>query len=105
VKELSSQEEFDTLLKKNEKVVIKFTAEWCKPCKNIQPFYENQSTLYSDKATFLTIDVDEFEDVSNKYSVAMMPTFLVVQGPSTLGTYRGSAEPQLETFLKEQLAQ
>jgi thiol-disulfide isomerase/thioredoxin len=77
---------------------------WCQPCKAIQPFYEQSSAQYAEKATFLTVDVDDFDSISNKYSVAMMPTFLVVQGDQVLGTYRGSSEPQLEAFLKEQLA-
>jgi hypothetical protein len=52
----------------------------------------------------LTVDVDDFDDISTKYKVAMMPTFLVLQKDQVLGTLRGSGEPQLESFLKEQLA-
>jgi thioredoxin 1 len=79
---------------------------WCKPCKKIQPFYERLSAQYRDKAlSFLTVDVDDFDAISTKYKVGMMPTFLVLQNDEVLGTLRGSGEPQLESFLKEQLAQ
>ncbi|KAG7349504.1 thioredoxin [Nitzschia inconspicua] len=104
VVELKSEEEFNNLLEKGGKIVVKFTASWCKPCKNIQPFYDQLSAQYKDSASFLTVDVDDFDALSSKYKVAMMPTFLVVHKDQVLGTYRGSAEPQLETFLKEQLA-
>lgn len=77
---------------------------WCKPCKKIQPLFEQLSAQYGEKASFLTVDVDDFDAISSKYKVAMMPTFLVVQKDQVLGTYRGSGEPQLETFLKEHLA-
>jgi thioredoxin len=103
VKELRSDEEFNNALASGDKVVVKFTAGWCKPCKAIQPLYEQLSRQYTDKATFLTVDVDAFEDISSKYKIAMMPTFLVLRKDQVLGTFRGSGEPQLEAFVKEQL--
>ena len=104
VKELESEKEFDDLLKKNEKVVVKFTATWCKPCHKIQPFYKKKCTE-NPEYDFLTVDVDDFETIAGKYSVAMMPTFIIVQGTtSVMGTYRGSSEPELDAFLKEHLS-
>ncbi|KAL3923167.1 MAG: hypothetical protein SGARI_006282 [Bacillariaceae sp.] len=103
VKELLSAEEFDKLLKQGGIVIAKFTADWCKPCKVIQPFYEELSGRYAGEADFVTVDVDEFEEISSKYKVAMMPTFLALQKDKVLGTLRGSGEPQLETFVKEHL--
>jgi len=99
---LESEEQFDDLIKKNEKVVLKFTAEWCQPCKKIHPFYQRQCKEYND-CTFLTVDVDEFDEISQKYNVAMMPSFVVLQGSSVVGTYSGSGEPQLEEFLRTNL--
>lgn len=76
----------------------------CKPCHKIQPFYEQFSSQYaSTGAAFLTIDVDDYDDIATKYKVAMMPTFIVVQGDAVLGTYAGSNEHQLQEFLKEHL--
>merc|ERR1712224_188164 len=99
VKELKSDEEFDDLLKKNEKFVVKFTATWCKPCHNIQPFFQQKCQEYAEYE-FITIDVDDFDDISSKFNVAMMPTFIIVQGSTVVGTYRGSSQPELESFLK-----
>ena len=79
---------------------------WCQPCKRIQPFFDQCSSQYAKDESigaFFTIDVDDFDEIASKYKVAMMPTFLVVQGDQVLGTYAGSSEPQLEQFLKEQL--
>ena len=105
VKELESEKEFDDLLKKNEKVVVKFTATWCKPCQKIQPFYQKKCSETYPEYDFLTVDVDDFETIAGKYSVAMMPTFIIVQGTtSVMGTYRGSSEPELDAFLKEHLS-
>eukprot|EP00536_Pseudo-nitzschia_multiseries_P008339 jgi/Psemu1/257124/estExt_Genewise1Plus.C_2100063 len=102
VKRLESEEEFDDLLKKDAKLVVKFTAAWCQPCKKIHPFYAKQCEEHPDY-DFITVDVDDFDGIAGKYSVAMMPTFIVVRGESVLGTCRGSSEPELESFLKEHL--
>ena len=102
VVELESEDQFDDLIQKNEKMVLKFTADWCQPCKKIHPFYQQKCKEYSG-FYFLTIDVDEFDDISQKYGVAMMPTFAVVQGTSVVGTYKGSSEPELEEFLRTNL--
>mmetsp|Transcript_49515 Transcript_49515/g.139365 ORF Transcript_49515/g.139365 Transcript_49515/m.139365 type:complete len:176 (-) Transcript_49515:69-596(-) len=103
VKTLESSEDFHALLeKKDHKVVCKFTASWCKPCHKIQPFYEKLSSHFKG-TSFLTVDVDEFDDIAGKYSVAMMPTFLVLQGEKVLGSYSGSSESELQRFLKEQV--
>lgn len=99
---LESDEQFDNLIKENAKVVVKFTASWCQPCKKIHPFYKQKCTEYSHY-NFLTVDVDDFDVIAGKYCVSMMPTFIVIEGSSLLGTYRGSSEPGLEEFLKEHL--
>lgn len=102
VKVLESEDQFDDLLKKNKKFVVKFTATWCKPCKNIHPFFQQRCAEYIDYE-FVTVDVDEFHKAAAKYSIAMMPTFIVVQRNSVVGTYRGSSEPELDEFLRTHL--
>jgi hypothetical protein len=47
--------------------------------------------------------VDDFDGIAQKYNIAMMPTFIVVQESSVVGTYRGSSKPELEGFLQEHL--
>mmetsp|Transcript_22617 Transcript_22617/g.55911 ORF Transcript_22617/g.55911 Transcript_22617/m.55911 type:complete len:193 (-) Transcript_22617:146-724(-) len=111
VQPLESMEEYQDLLSNSGskvKVVLKFTSTWCQPCKRVQPFFEQCSSQpqYQKKkdgsnVLFRTIDVDEFDEISNKYKVSMMPTFLVLQGDKVLGTYSGSNEHELDVFLKE----
>jgi len=106
VKEIKSEQEFDDLFLVGGKeetehkivVVVKFTASWCKPCHAIQPYYEAQSQKYPH-CDFVLIDVDDVEEIAARYEVAMMPTFIIVEGGRCVATYRGSKETQLEAFL------
>jgi thiol-disulfide isomerase/thioredoxin len=78
-------------------------SSWCKPCHRIQPTYEILSSHYAEQAKFFTIDVDEYDEIAGQYNIAMMPTFLVLEGKNVLGKYNGSNERELQRFLKEQL--
>lgn len=111
VQALKSMDEFHKLLSDGDsgvKVVCKFTSSWCQPCKRIQPFFEQCSSLPQYKkqkdgsnVVFRTIDVDQFDELAGKFKVSMMPTFLVLKGDKVLGTYSGSKEPELDRFLNE----
>jgi thioredoxin 1 len=100
VQVLQKVEDFDSLVSEHAQIVCKFTATWCAPCKKIQPVYEQLSAGYPS-ASFFTIDVDDFDEIASNYSVAMMPTFLVLKGKEVKGTYRGSNEQELQAFLQE----
>lgn len=69
----------------------------------MQPLFEKLSSHYAADADFVTIDVDALDVIASQYSVAMMPTFLVLHGEKVLGKYSGSNELELQRFLKEQL--
>ena len=59
-------------------LIVKFTAEWCNPCKAIQPVYLTLATNYYKEGTFVTLDIDGdgCDKISSRYKVAMLPTFI-----------------------------
>lgn len=70
--ELENREDLTTYLTNTEYeyTIIKFKADWCKPCKNIAPFVENcvkskEEEFKNNKKKFLfiTLDVDECFDL------------------------------------------
>ena len=86
--------------KKNKThIVAKFTAEWCKPCKAIDPFFSDILTSKYD-ATFVKLDVDLLDEVAAEYGVAMMPTFLIFYGDEKVSEdCRGADQGRLERFI------
>lgn len=57
-------------------VVVKFTATWCKPCKNIHPTYVAAIKETKGAVVGVVVDVDEESDLSERYLVKCMPTFV-----------------------------
>ena len=103
---ISSYEEYQTILKSNSLVIIKFTADWCKPCKTIQPFYQylsqqEQQKPQQQRVVFCTVDVDELDDVSSECSVAVMPTFVAFRDGVKMNSISGANEVRLQRLLKE----
>lgn len=88
VKSIKTEEAFREILKEPQ-VIVKFTADWCKPCKEVQPEVHKLAQKYKKSASFCTIDVDELDEISQEYNVAMMPTFLVFKHGKVSDTMTG----------------
>ena len=76
MKSVDDLAEFNEILKTagDKLVVVDFFATWCGPCRMIAPKLEAMSKTYTD-VIFLKVDVDEAEDVAQKYDISAMPTF------------------------------
>uniref|UniRef100_M3XI97 Thioredoxin domain-containing protein n=1 Tax=Latimeria chalumnae TaxID=7897 RepID=M3XI97_LATCH len=76
-----SKEQYNSVMKGagTKLVVIDFYAEWCGPCKKIQPQYEELSKVHKD-VLFLSVDVDEAQDLVQECEIKAMPTFIFMKG-------------------------
>lgn len=85
----------------DEPTFVKFTAKWCKPCKAIEPVF---CELYKDnfsKASFLKIDVDEFEDIAAENGAMTIPLFVCYRKGKLVSSLKGKDEDALRNFVKE----
>ncbi|CAB9516148.1 Thioredoxin H-type [Seminavis robusta] len=96
---VESEEAFREILK-NPYVVCKFTAAWCKPCQKVHPEYVQLSKQFTS-ASFITVDVDDLDEIASEYKVAMMPTFLVFRNGRVKETKTGI--DLLEDFVSKAL--
>lgn len=60
-------------------VVLKdFHADWCGPCKQMEPVLDELTTDLDDNDFVLEkVDVDEEQDTANEYQVRSLPTLIV----------------------------
>ncbi|KAL6513848.1 hypothetical protein OROHE_019304 [Orobanche hederae] len=80
-------------------IVINFTANWCGPCRFIQPAINEFAEKYTD-VEFIKIDVDELFDVAQKFGVRVMPTFILIKKgkevDKVVGTNKGDLQRKIE---------
>ncbi len=80
-------------------VVIDFFATWCGPCKKIAPTFEKLAEAFPS-VVFLKVDVDESQELVDKYNVQAMPTFVFMKDGVILKTVEGADLAQMEEGFK-----
>jgi len=81
-------------------VVVDFTATWCGPCKMIAPVYDELSDEYAN-VVFLKVDVDELPEITARYSVMSMPTFLFLKKAQVTSRFSGASVEKLRSTIQE----
>lgn len=72
---------FQTEVLGNDKVtVVDLWAEWCGPCKMMNPVIEELSAEFDGRAVVGKLNVDDNPEVPTNYNVRGIPTFLIFKG-------------------------
>ena len=58
--------------------LIDFYAEWCGPCKIMEPIFEELAKDYQGKVEFKRIDVEAEQEFAGKFGVQSIPTFVLL---------------------------
>lgn len=59
-------------------VLVDFGAEWCHPCKKLDPIVEELAQEWNGKVKVLHVNIDENNDTTMKYQVMSVPTLLLL---------------------------
>lgn len=81
-------------------VLAKFTAQWCAPCKAMEPHLRK---LEEDPATppVVRVDVEEAPELAARYGVRAMPTLMLLRDGEPVASVVGlQSHAQMLNFLE-----
>ena len=67
--------EFQQTLEDNDILLIDFWADWCGPCKQFAPIYEEVSEQHPD-VTFAKVDTESEQELAAAANISSIPTLM-----------------------------
>lgn len=82
-------------------VLVDFWAEWCGPCKMMHPVFERMAKKYRH-IKFARVNVDQNQDISMKFEVQAIPTFIMFKDGKQVDKMMGAVgEPGIHMIAKK----
>lgn len=70
-------ENFEELIKSGQPTLVDMYAEWCMPCRMMEPAINQIKTNMEGKANVIKINIDHNQDLATKYNVRSIPTLIL----------------------------
>ena len=95
----------EEVLKSSVPVLVDFYADWCGPCKMMDPVVEKLAEEMEGKLKVGKLNVDEEEELAAQYRVFNIPTFLIFKDGQVSGNCIGAmSAAQLKEKIEQILA-
>ena len=67
----------DWVMRSERPAIIDFYADWCAPCKRLEPRLRQIAQIYNGEVDFYRIDVDDNPDIAAAFQIRNIPCLLI----------------------------
>jgi thioredoxin 1 len=78
------------VLQSDTPVLVDFWAEWCTPCRKVEPVLEEIANEMGDKVRIVKLNIDENPETARAYQVMSVPTLTVFKGGEPVQSVAGA---------------
>lgn len=82
-------EPFQELIQSDKPVLVDFYADWCGPCKAMNPVIKEVAKEVDGKARVIKINIDKNVQAAQTYGVSAVPTFIIFRKGKILWRHPG----------------
>ena len=79
----------EKILRTDRPVLVDFWASWCGPCKMATPEVEAVEAAVGDKALVAKVNIDEVPELTTRYNVKAVPTFILFRDGKEINRFTG----------------
>ncbi len=87
--ELEAESFESEVLKADLPVVVDFGADWCHPCKQLDPVVDELAEEWEGKVKFVKMDADRNTETTMQYQVFGLPTLILFMNGEPLERMQG----------------
>lgn len=92
---------FTSTVTDNDIVLVDFWADWCGPCKQFSPIFEEASTQHED-IVFGKVDTDAEQELGQALNISSIPTVMAFrEGVMVFAQAGAMPEPMLTDLIKQ----
>ncbi|MFC7525113.1 thioredoxin domain-containing protein [Parapedobacter sp. GCM10030251] len=86
--------QYQTLLHSDKLVLVDFYADWCEPCKKMEPFLKKIASEMADKLILVRIDADENQQLCKTLGVSALPVLKLYNKQKVTWEHEGYIDEQ-----------
>lgn len=72
-----SNEQFYATLSTNKLVLADFYADWCAPCKWLDPILDNLEKSIPESCSIIKVDIEKLTDLATEFHIKSVPVLIV----------------------------
>ncbi|MEH6307888.1 thioredoxin domain-containing protein [Olivibacter sp. CPCC 100613] len=100
-KDLFTKTDFDKILRENKVVLVDFYADWCIPCKEMEPSLKKLATQYKDRVLIYRLNIDQAKALTSAMKIEGIPVFHLYKEGKLVKEAQGfQSEEQLRNLVE-----